>query len=47
VRWKALAHWEFEACWIRFQTGEFVQRQVPGPAARGSNYFYLMSELRL
>ncbi len=47
LRWKTLAHWELEAGYVRFQTGGFVQRQVPGPAARGSNYFYLMSELRL
>jgi hypothetical protein len=47
ARWKTLGHWELEAGYVRFQTGEFVRRQVPGPATRGSNYLYLMSELRL
>jgi hypothetical protein len=47
ARWRTLANWELEAGYVRFQTGEFVRRQVPGPAARGANYVYLMSELRL
>jgi len=47
AKWRTLSYWELEAGYVRFQTGGFVQRQVPGPAARGANYFYLMSELRL
>jgi hypothetical protein len=47
ARLRATRNLEFEAGYVRFLPGGFVQHQFPGRTVPDCNYFYVMKELRL